>query len=93
VIGLNRYQNPTGDWPEVHMIRTPKEKKQLQLDRLHDFERRHQGEKERSLDRLSKVVEQGGNVFEELIYTVEHCSLGQITERLCEVVGKFRPMV
>jgi methylmalonyl-CoA mutase cobalamin-binding domain/chain len=93
VIGLNRYQNPTGDWPEVHMIRTPKEKKQLQLDRLHDFERRHQGEKDHSLDRLSKVVEQGGNVFEELIYTVEHCSLGQITERLCEVVGKFRPMV
>ena len=32
VIGLNRYQNPSGDWPEVHMIRTPKEKKQLQLD-------------------------------------------------------------
>jgi methylmalonyl-CoA mutase len=39
------------------------------------------------------VVEQKGNVFEELICTVEHCSLGQITERLCEVVGKFRPMV
>jgi methylmalonyl-CoA mutase len=60
---------------------------------LQDFEQRHAGEKERSLDRLSKVVEKGGNVFEELICTVEHCSLGQITERLCEVVGKFRPMV
>ena len=93
VIGLNRYQNPSGDWPEVHMIRTPKEKKQLQLDRLREFERRHAGEKERCLDRLSNVVQQGGNVFEELICTVEHCSLGQITERLCEVVGKFRPMV
>ena len=93
VIGLNRYKSPDGDWPEVHMIRTPREKKQLQLDRLRDFERRHFGEKEQCLDRLSKVVEQGGNAFEELICTVEHCSLGQITERLCEVVGKFRPMV
>ena len=93
VIGLNRYNAPDGEWPEVHMIRTPKEKKQLQRDRLHDFEKRHAGEKSRCLDQLSKVVEQGGNVFEELIRTVEHCSLGQITERLCEVVGRFRPMV
>jgi methylmalonyl-CoA mutase cobalamin-binding domain/chain len=93
VIGLNRYSNPDGDWPGVHMIRTSREKKELQRDRLQDFEKRHAGEKERCLDRLSKVVEQGGNVFEELISTVEHCSLGQITERLCEVVGKFRPMV
>jgi methylmalonyl-CoA mutase cobalamin-binding domain/chain len=93
VIGLNRYNDPDGGWPEVHMIRTPREKKQLQLDRLQDFEERHAEETERCLDRLSKVVEQGGNVFEELICTVEHCSLGQITDRLCELVGKFRPMV
>jgi methylmalonyl-CoA mutase cobalamin-binding domain/chain len=93
VIGLNRYNDPDGNWPEVHMIRTPNEKKQLQRDRLQDFEKRHAGEKERCLDQLTEVVEQGGNVFEELIRTVEHCSLGQITERLCEVVGKFRPMV
>ena len=93
VIGLNRYHDPAGGWPEVSMIRTPKEKKQLQRDRLHDFEKRHAEESERCLDRLSNVVESGGNVFEELIRTVEHCSLGQITDRLCEVVGKFRPMV
>jgi methylmalonyl-CoA mutase cobalamin-binding domain/chain len=93
VIGLNRYSDPDVGWPAVHMTRTPKEKKQLQRDRLQDFERRHARECERWLDQLSKVVEQGGNVFEELICTVEHCSLGQITERLCEVVGKFRPMV
>ena len=93
VIGLNRYNNPHGNWPEVHMTRTSKEKKQLQRDRLQDFESRHAAEKERCLDQLTKVVLKGGNVFEELIRTVEHCSLGQITERLCEVVGKFRPMV
>jgi methylmalonyl-CoA mutase cobalamin-binding domain/chain len=93
VIGLNRYADQNRNWPEVHMIRTSNEKKQLQRDRLHDFEKRHAAERERCLDRLTKVVEQGGNVFEELIRTVEHCSLGQITARLSEVVGKFRPMV
>jgi len=93
VIGLNRYATPGDSWPEVHMIRTPREKKQLQRERLSDFEGRHAGESERCLDQLAEVVENGGNVFEELIKTVEHCSLGQITERLCAIVGKFRPMV
>jgi methylmalonyl-CoA mutase len=93
VIGLNRYKDSAQDWPAVSMSRTPKEKKQLQQERLHAFEKRHAKESERCLDRLSSVVESGGNVFEELTSTVEHCSLGQITERLCEVVGKFRPMV
>jgi len=93
VIGLNRYAATGDSWPEVHMIRTPHEKKQLQRERLGDFERRHAGESERCLDQLAKVVDNSGNVFEELIETIEHCSLGQITERLCDIVGKFRPMV
>jgi methylmalonyl-CoA mutase cobalamin-binding domain/chain len=93
VIGLNRYAAPNESWPEVQMTRTSREKKQLQRERLKDFERRHAGESGRCLDQLSEVVENGRNVFEQLIGTVEHCSLGQITERLCDVVGKFRPMV
>jgi methylmalonyl-CoA mutase len=63
------------------------------LDRLHEFHRLHADHSEKSLDRLTKVVESSGNVFAELTNTVEHCSLGQITNRLTEVVGKFRPMV
>src|SRR6516225_790945 len=93
VIGLNRYREPDDEWPEVHMIRTSNDKKQLHLDRLHQFEKRNAAESERCLDRLADVVEKGENVFAELLNTVEHCSLGQITNRLCEVVGKFRPMV
>jgi methylmalonyl-CoA mutase len=93
VIGLNRYREPDDEWPEVHMIRTSNDKKQLHLDRLHEFEKRNAAESGRYLDRLADVVEKGENVFAELLNTVEHCSLGQITNRLCEVVGKFRPMV
>ena len=63
------------------------------MDRLRDFERRHAADSEQALDQLTAVVEKNGNVFEELINTVEHCSLGQITTRLQESVGRFRPMV
>jgi methylmalonyl-CoA mutase len=38
-------------------------------------------------------VESGGNVFAELINTVETCSLGQITEALHSTVGHYRPTV
>ena len=93
VIGLNRYADPDERFPDVTMIRTPRDAKQKQLDRLHAFEQAHAAESKRALDALAKVVESGGNVFEELIDTAEHCSLGQITTRLQESVGRFRPMV
>jgi len=93
VIGLNRYADADRKWPDLEMIRTPPDKKQRQLDRLRDFEARNAADAERCLDQISRVVTSGGNVFEELVHTVEHCSLGQITERLCEIAGKFRPMV
>ena len=45
------------------------------------------------LDKLAGVVEAGDNFFPTLIEAVEVCSLGQITGRLQEIVGHFRPMV
>lgn len=42
---------------------------------------------------LSSKTRSGGNVFGELVHTIEVCSLGQITACLTGVVGKFRPMV
>ena len=79
--------------PEVKVVRTPRAKKQLQIDRLAKFKRTHRDQAARALDRLGKVVASGGNVFAELLHTVEHCSLGQITTRLQEQVGRFRPTV
>jgi len=32
----------------------------------------------------------GGNIFAEMMDTVRHCSLGQITGALYEVGGKYR---
>lgn len=43
-----------------------------------------------ALARLKAVALAGGNVFEELLSTVQHCSLGQITQALYEVGGAYR---
>ncbi|PYJ60530.1 MAG: hypothetical protein DME24_08985 [Verrucomicrobia bacterium] len=93
IIGLNRYRDETNAAPAVKVVRTPRRKKQLQVDRLEKFKHRNRARTERALDRLATVVESGGNVFKELIHTVECCSLGQITGRLHECVGRHRPMV
>src|SRR5204863_5941599 len=93
IIGLNRYRDETNAAPAVKVVRTARRKKQLQVDRLEKFKRRNRARTERALDRLATVVESGGNVFKELIHTVECCSLGQITGRLHECVGRHRPMV
>ena len=93
IIGLNRYVTPASSLSGPKVVRTPRNKKQLQVDRLRKFKQRHAAKSDRALDSLARVVESGGNVFAELIKTVEHCSLGQITGRLFELVGRFRPSV
>ena len=92
IVGLNRYAS-NGHAPEVGVVTTPAKKQRLQVDRLKKFKKRHAKRAGKALDDLSKVVEDGGNVFAQLIHTVEHCSLGQITQRLHELVGHFRPAV
>lgn len=93
IIALNKYNDRKAEMPEVKMVRTPKAKKQLQVDRLAKFKKRNAAKAEQALDKLTEVVESGKNYFPTLIETVEVCSLGQITGRLQEVVGHFRPMV
>lgn len=93
VIGLNRYADSSAHPPDVQVMRTPIAARQRQVDRVRRFKRSHARQAGKSLDLLSKVVESGGNTFEQLIETVEHCSLGQITQRLQDIVGRYRPSV
>ena len=91
--GVNRYRPESEDTPRILATRTSEKKKRVQISRLREFKRRHRRRAAPALDRLERVVTLGGNVFAELIETVEHCSLGQITERLYEVVGRYRPAI
>src|ERR1700675_2236693 len=93
IIALNKYRNGEDGMPEVKMVRTPRAKKQLQVDRLVKFKKKNAGNAKRALDKRAGVVEACDNFFPTLIEAVEVCSLGQITGRLQEIVGRFRPMV
>jgi methylmalonyl-CoA mutase cobalamin-binding domain/chain len=93
IIGLNRYRDGAEEIPEVKLVRTPRAKQQLQVARIKKFKKKNVERAKRALDKLSEVVESGKNCFPTLLEAVEVCSLGQITGRLQEVVGRFRPMV
>jgi len=55
-----------------------------------DFQSRHEGEAAEAMRRLQSVAASGGNVFAELLDTVQVCSLGQISHALYEVGGQYR---
>jgi methylmalonyl-CoA mutase len=79
--------------PAMPLARTPPARQRAQVERLRVFKKKHAKRAPAALQRLETVARARGNVFAELLQTVESCSLGQITECLTNVVGKFRPMV
>jgi methylmalonyl-CoA mutase cobalamin-binding domain/chain len=93
IIALNKYRNDTEEMPEFELARTPRAKQQLQVNRLKKFKQKNAAKAEKALEKLAAVVETDENCFPALLEAVEVCSLGQISERLQEVVGRFRPMV
>ena len=90
---MNKYRDGDDETPEVELARTPRAKQQLQVDRLRKFKKKNAEKAKRVLDKLAEVADTGRNVFPALLEAAEVCSLGQITGRLQEVVGRFRPMV
>ena len=97
IIGVNTFRDPDSaddDFVEepfsLELSRATEEEKQSQLDRLADFETRHEKEAPAALERLQKVVLSNENIFAELMNTVRTCSLGQITQALYEVGGRYR---
>ena len=93
IIALNKYRNDSEEMPEFELARTPRAKQQLQVDRLQKFKAKNARKAEQALAKLAAVVETDENCFPALLEAAEVCSLGQISNCLQEVVGRFRPMV
>ena len=93
IVGLTRYRDVDEEPPEIELARTPRARQQLQINRLKQFKKKNANKAQKALDKLAAVVESGENTFPALLEAVEVCSLGQITGRLQEIVGRFRPMV
>ena len=92
IIGVNTFVSDQAaeDLPEVPLTRSTKDEKDARLDHLADFHRRHADRTADALRTLQETAVSGGNIFDELLRTVESCSLGQITHALYEVGGRYR---
>jgi len=95
LIGVNTYINPktlATDYvpPKIELARATKEEKEQQIVHLEKFHELHKGDAEQALQKLQAVAQGGGNIFAELMQTVQVASLGQITNALFEVGGQYR---
>ncbi len=66
------------------------QEKQAQIDNLRAFQKRNANKAKKELLALQKVAIEGGNVFEKMMETARYASLGQITEALYHVGGRYR---
>ncbi|WP_281784042.1 fused isobutyryl-CoA mutase/GTPase IcmF [Sinimarinibacterium flocculans] len=92
IIGVNTFRNPNGDevQQEIELARSTDDEKQSQLKRLAEFKQRNAAAAPAMLDRLRRTVIEHGNTFDVLMDAVRVCSLGQITQTLFEVGGRYR---
>jgi methylmalonyl-CoA mutase len=74
----------------VELARSTEEEKRGQLTRLKTFQDAHHDACNAVLQRLRQTVIDNGNTFEVLMEAVRHASLGQITQTLFEVGGRYR---
>ncbi len=93
IIGVNTFLNEKEEStvPQtLELIRSTTEEKQTQLDNLAEFHDKNKDTSAAALQQLRDVALADGNVFAELMNTVRHASLGQITQTLYEVGGQYR---
>ncbi len=95
VIGVNTYLNPkvlAGEYerPEIELARASYDEKDDQLSRLAQFKAKNSSTKEQALKDLATAVFEGRNIFAQLMHTVQHASLGEISALLYRVGGRYR---
>ena len=92
LIGVNTFLSKKGS-PTLsakEVIRATTEEKEEQIENLHAFHQRKKETSNAMLQRLKEKAAANENLFAELMETVKHCSLGQITHALYEVGGQYR---
>ncbi|MDP2877359.1 MAG: methylmalonyl-CoA mutase family protein, partial [Holophaga sp.] len=92
VVGVNTYlregPEPLNQAPSISRAST--EEKRLRIQSLRAFQERHAVAAEPILERLREQARNGGNLFEVLMDAVRVASLGQITQVLYEMGGRYR---
>ncbi|WP_379968312.1 methylmalonyl-CoA mutase family protein [Epilithonimonas sp. UC225_85] len=92
IIGVNTFLGKDGS-PTVRpgeVIRSTEEEKQVQIETLHNFQQANEDKSEATLKTLQHAAINQQNLFNVIMDAVKYCSLGQITNALFEVGGKYR---
>ncbi|MGV6819181.1 MAG: fused isobutyryl-CoA mutase/GTPase IcmF [Parvularcula sp.] len=91
IIGVNTFINPDAEEPPSPPLqRSTSAEKDSQIRRLRDFQACHADMLPEIRRRLTEAVVDDSNIFEVLMDAVRYCSLGQISDLLFEVGGKYR---
>jgi len=93
IIGVNTFLAPDAKPVALSidgLMRSSECEKRAQLDSLAAFQACWAGEAPAALAQLKAAAQRGENVFDVLLETVKVASLGQISESLFEVGGRYR---
>ncbi len=92
IVGVNTFLREGAEEgvDETALTRATPEEKNARLEHVRDFQARHAAVSAEALESLKRVAREGGNLFEELLRTVQSCTLGQISNALYEVGGQYR---
>jgi len=92
IMGVNTFLSSSGS-PTVipgEVIRATEKEKRDQLNSLSNFKKANSKKVEEMTDKLKKSAITGENIFETIMEATKYCSIGQITETLYSVGGKYR---
>ncbi|MSO20455.1 MAG: methylmalonyl-CoA mutase [Acidobacteria bacterium] len=93
IVGVNTFESPDPAEASARpkdIARSTDEEKQAQLRNLECFKNARPEKARAALARLQQVALARGNVFTELMETVKYASLGQISDALFAVGGRYR---
>ncbi|CAG0980436.1 partial methylmalonyl-CoA mutase, N-terminal domain, partial [Anaerolineae bacterium] len=92
LVGINTFLNPKPREVKtsIQLARSNKEEKDARIAKIRQFQSRHEGTAPFALEKLKRTALEGKNIFNELMETVQHCTLGQISAALYEVGGQYR---
>jgi methylmalonyl-CoA mutase len=92
IIGVNTFLSSKGS-PTIlpsEVIRATEEEKKYQIEVVNNLNELHANKSETILTKMQTTAIQNKNIFDELMEAAKVCSLGQITNALFEVGGKYR---
>ena len=92
LVGINTFLNPKPQGPKatIQLARSNKAEKDARINTIREFQSRHEGTAPFALEKLKRTALESKNIFNELMETVQHCTLGQISAALYEVGGQYR---